>query len=560
MAMRWRRPAAALLAALCLALPQSGCACGRLSAAAAVQTQATDSVTVLCVADPRGTVLFLAEAAGMVMNAVWPEVEVRLDYVTDTDAGAMARLRTRLMAGEGPDVLLDYTDGALLEGLYKRIPAGFLCDMAPYYEQTGFDPADYCAAALASGQYRDGQYLMPVCMDFDMAVSTDGALSAAGLSAEDLADPRRFVAAQLAAAQGGPLWRDPGWYQFAHGFKRGGPGDTTGTQQDRPWDDGGQLARDGPERRFLESRFHLLMSLYPSCVDYTAQQARFGVDGLQDFFALCRAQYPDAQAHLADSSPLPAFLDGETALLRCNSQDFSNYCATLNAELQWPVAVMPQNDAGGVTAHVAVAAGIAGGSQNKVNAWRFISSLMANIPQQGVGRNYRDYTPVRLADQEDSYRQQAMRTGFDARDVLVEYLAMRPGDEAWEKRGTYESWLRRFFTDTGQPQWWARVQAGEFDLTPQQWGSLEQSDPLVRDFRLREEVQKNMPRELKQAVSVKPAVQALTRAAQSIDRAILDPEAYSLLFGAMVPYIQGRADYGTCRQKAQRDVDFYFDE
>ena len=51
--------------------------------------------------------------------------------------------------------------------------------------------------------------------------------------------------------------------------------------------------------------------------------------GLQDFFALCRAQYPDAQAHLADSSPLPAFLDGETALLRCNSQDFSNYCACL---------------------------------------------------------------------------------------------------------------------------------------------------------------------------------------------------------------------------------------
>ena len=50
MAMRWRRPAAALLAALCLALPQSGCACGRLSAAASVQTQATDSVTVLCVA------------------------------------------------------------------------------------------------------------------------------------------------------------------------------------------------------------------------------------------------------------------------------------------------------------------------------------------------------------------------------------------------------------------------------------------------------------------------------------------------------------------------------
>ena len=68
-----------------------------------------------------------------------------------------------------------------------------------------------------------------------------------------------------------------------------------------------------------------------------------------------------------------------------------------------------------------------------------------------------------------------------------------------------------------------------------------------------------MPRELKQAVGVKPAVQALTRAAQSIDRAILDPEAYSLLFGAMVPYIQGRADYGTCRQKAQRDVDFYLD-
>ena len=137
MAMRWRRPAAALLAALCLALPQSGCACGRLSAAAAVQTQATDSVTVLCVADPRGTVLFLAEAAGMVMNAVWPEVEVRLDYVTDTDAGAMARLRTRLMAGEGPDVLLDYTDGALLKGFTNASPPVFCAIWRPIMNKPG---------------------------------------------------------------------------------------------------------------------------------------------------------------------------------------------------------------------------------------------------------------------------------------------------------------------------------------------------------------------------------------------------------------------------------------
>ena len=125
-----KRGAAALLALGALALAVGGFI-AVVRPGQAVQRQATGTVTVAVSpnADAR-----LVELAQMTFEVRYPEITLE-QYPLDTEDldSAMDRLRTELMAGRGPDVLID--NGTMLPDLYKSIAGGMLADLGPYMER-----------------------------------------------------------------------------------------------------------------------------------------------------------------------------------------------------------------------------------------------------------------------------------------------------------------------------------------------------------------------------------------------------------------------------------------
>lgn len=486
-----KRGAAALLALGALALAVGGFI-AVVRPGQAVQRQATGTVTVAVSpnADAR-----LVELAQMTFEVRYPEITLE-QYPLDTEDldSAMDRLRTELMAGRGPDVLID--NGTMLPDLYKSIAGGMLADLGPYMEQTDFSPDPFNRDILATGEYEGRQYVMPLAYRLSsMYMSSRQAMEESGFGLGPAADAAALMARCRAMYAADPRYQLTevlaGWITYGAG--------STELYSD---------ARDGEEGRalWLDAQSAWLSELFPDSVDPAA--------GTFTLSPAARAwlEYTKQLYSAADFSP-EAFREGRRLPLLTQLYGEADYYyakADSMARGQDPASeqqlVTLHNDTGGVTAKVALYGAVAGGSANKLNAWRFLECMLESGPQGSLATAVTQ--PVRRSNMFQLNRGRKIGSVYST-FAVPDYEAMSDEQRAAMEKG---------------------------EALP---GTAYHNIEVPVDDRYAQE---------------------LAAAYEAVDHVVLDRGVYDQAFEQLKPYVRGEADLDACLAQAQRAVRFYFDE
>ena len=144
---------------------------------------ATDALSVY-LGDPFTGNDYIDQAMRM-FQAACPDVNVQLTAITLDDLSATEKLPTELAAGRGPDL---YVGGYYeFRDLYKTLNTGVFCDLNPFLQNDpGFQREDYVEGVLNAGLYQGKQLFIPLTYTAPILLTTEEALSAAGISKSDL--------------------------------------------------------------------------------------------------------------------------------------------------------------------------------------------------------------------------------------------------------------------------------------------------------------------------------------------------------------------------------------
>ena len=114
--------------------------------------------------------------------------EVQLDVVTYSDLNRneeIPRMQTRLMSGEGPDLLLFSFYG--YDDAYKLMKAQVFAPLDEFMENDeNWNREDYVETVLDAGVFEGSQYIMPLRYHLPAMLTTQGRLDEMGKTADDL--------------------------------------------------------------------------------------------------------------------------------------------------------------------------------------------------------------------------------------------------------------------------------------------------------------------------------------------------------------------------------------
>lgn len=111
----------------------------------------------------------LLEAMAELFSAEHPETSVRLEQIP-TDENMLQRLRTQIMAGNGPDAYILKSDNELFPDVYQSMYNGLFEDISGYYDsdtQLGKDALH--TGIMNAGVINEGRYVLPLRFDFPVA-------------------------------------------------------------------------------------------------------------------------------------------------------------------------------------------------------------------------------------------------------------------------------------------------------------------------------------------------------------------------------------------------------
>jgi len=127
----------------------------------------------------------------------YPHVEIEVIEFGRNDADKyFTLLKTELMAGKGPDLILEQPMGGGFLDIYKLMDTGIFVDLQPFIdEDSEFNLDDYNKAVLDAGRYRGKRYLMPIQYDSQILLTTQEILDAEGVKVSDLETFDGFIKA-----------------------------------------------------------------------------------------------------------------------------------------------------------------------------------------------------------------------------------------------------------------------------------------------------------------------------------------------------------------------------
>ena len=120
------------------------------------------------------------------------------------------KLKTEVMSGKGPDVLIGLPFFHLLGDLYKTIDTGIFADLNVFIDTDDeFDIRDYEDVILDSGLYKGGRYILPLDYCVTAALTTEERLASYGLTPDDFSTYERFISSwEKLLADGTTLFDD----------------------------------------------------------------------------------------------------------------------------------------------------------------------------------------------------------------------------------------------------------------------------------------------------------------------------------------------------------------
>lgn len=320
-------------------------------------------------------------------------LEERDKYESNELATFYEDIRGQLIAGNGPDLLI--FDSAVFPDVHKAITSGAFADLSPLLNATGeFDSADFSALALAAGQYRDRQYVMPLFYDF-AGLYTSSSIYPQNQrqdrpAAFDLTAAGTFTGLMEEAARLSE--RNPTRIFYNDVF----PLHWTGCAGLELLDyESGKVNLDSPEFRSIQQS---LATLYQNGQLETESFSVFDrwstvIDGSAQF-----TYFTSLQTGLTKSFSSAITSDEDGLGLLRQSPALDQYL---------PVRTVT----GGIQGQVLLSASIRSGSPNQRNACEFLMELLADDFQSG-SVHYSDSLPVRTLNVQD--RAAGIRSSYEA--------------------------------------------------------------------------------------------------------------------------------------------------
>lgn len=282
----------------------------------------------------------------------YPDVKVTVNRIGDRDNYKMDQFQTaltnELMAGSGTDIVItDY----FTSDLYKTMDTGAFLNLSPIISgDKSFNMDDYNTTVMSAGNYKGGQYIIPVGYNALIRVSEQSGLDKLGFDIKKVTDCTSFIremADCLPKAKENPLFCG--------------------------------MADKSMLTQILSSSGILLVDEKTNKALPDEAAIRAFCEAYQPLYESDNKEYASNSGSLYDWNSQGVMPFGYTT----TNTSMIFYYTYLKSKGGNPVLVVPNSVDGGVHATVTNGVAIRSGSPNQLNAWNFIKILLAmNQPHE----------------------------------------------------------------------------------------------------------------------------------------------------------------------------------
>lgn len=375
-----------------------------LSACAGKDTKQTNQSLTLCV-DELINAQF--KSGFEEFRTMYPDVELHVEVASEILPNS-ERINTRILAGEGPDLLLMASYGN--SDVYKMMSAQAFAPLDEFMEtDSTWKAEDYVKPVLDAGVYEGRQMIMPLSYTVRVALTTQENLDKAGISLEACRDMASFL-------------NEMQKFAGAEGMER-------------------LFLEPGRLIAFPEYASHEFLNYKDGKLGIDAETLRQTCEAYKGFYAEDVGQGPVSDTSWDGYGEMVA--KGEAGMcIPISNMNFWAAAQNMAAHahpLLWPF----QNDQGETTATIMHYAGIRANSENRQNAWNMLKILMGDTVQAEMA-DKGSYSPVlkkELQDFMDEAEQTAfLQGGADVeaaeipQDIRKQYqeVLMNPGNSIFE--------------------------------------------------------------------------------------------------------------------------------
>lgn len=325
----------------------------------------------------------------------YPEVELTVEvYSLNELVFSQEKIKTQLMAGEGPDLLL--LDSMGTDDVEKLLKSGVFAPLDTFMtEENGWDASQYVMPAIEAGRFDGIQYVMPLNYRMPMFLSSKEALEEIGFSMEAAQDT------------GSLLQEISSLYEKEH--------------KDRILLEASGLM---PFPQFLEGKF----------LDYEAGTIGLDSQALQNACEAFKNLHLETQeTSLGEGGYYGSgvkILEREGYLTLPTGIDTMLMPASAIAVQETPVLLPLRAGKEGAVAEVAQYAGIRANSENPEAAWKMLEILLGEEMQKAAAQ-VSITMPVLISAQEAKKETAVSQTLEDAKAEGVQ--AVSPGEDFLEE-------------------------------------------------------------------------------------------------------------------------------
>lgn len=292
-------------------------------------------------------------------NELYPEIEVTMKSFSAEEYEDI--LKVELASGSGPDVVLALSQD--ISDLYKMMLSGTFMNLDGFMtNDEEFDIDDYVPGIFNSGILRGKRYFAPIGYGAHVVLTTQEILDEEGLNLEEI---QTF----------------DGYFDSIYSYNAKYSDDPKKSALDLP---------AGIDPDFYEMK-KLVEFAGTTYIDYENDNVAIETSKASDFRALMdaiRKIYPMPRAENKVLSNYPVALLDHTSLYSDIADNITHSafvlsCVRLREADKTPVIFIPQNPDGTITGSIKSFAAIPEGADNKLNAYRFIKTLLSLEYQGG---------------------------------------------------------------------------------------------------------------------------------------------------------------------------------
>jgi len=327
----------------------------------------------------------------------YPDVQLEIaSYSMSEPLSTEQKIKTQMMAGEGPDLLLFTSLG--VDDVYKYMAAGAFAPLDEYMEADGWDSGKYVETVMEGGRFDGRQYVMPLNYTVRIVLSSKEALESAGFdiaSCTDMLSLMQEISGLYEGDYKEQILADCSMFIFF-------PQQLKGEFLDYKT---GKIGTDPDELRSACDAYRNIF------------EEDNGADSMMD-----QGYYSQGTAILERRAYITG-LSGLAGLLQP--------IAAIAAQ-ETPVLIPVSKGDGKSIAQIREYAGIRANSENKENAWNLLRILMGEKMQTGMSESI-DTVPVLKSAVEERIRrgvaeaedgaEDGVETGKISEELLGEYLS-----------------------------------------------------------------------------------------------------------------------------------------